>query len=583
MRVLSDILTAAKRNLRDRVFRGLLFVAIFAPLSILAQVQAGPAGVPQPAPAPQENILLYIKNAWNTLGRSMNDCSSIVDPKFGAAAQAVLFLPINVDTPAAVAKLESDCHVKVEKLPRKITYLGEAMPEELKVNGLLYLPDRYVVPGGRFNEMYGWDSYFIIRGLLEDGERDYARGVIDNFFYEIENYSAVLNANRTYYLTRSQPPFLTSMIMAQYAADKAAGHEDKKWLARAYEYAGRDHELWTKPPKLAGNTGLARYFDVGSGPVPDIADHPEYYAAIADWLLKHPEVKTDYIATSAGAGLGPELMVPLCDNKPCTNAHAVRLTADFYRGDRAMRESGFDPSFRWGPFDGSTHHYAPVCLNSLLYKAEMDLAEMARILGKPEDVQRWQAAAEERKQLVNKYLWNPDKGMFFDYDFEAGKQSIYNYITTFYPLWTGLATPAQAKAVIQNLKIFEYPGGLAMSDQITGVQWDKPYGWAPTMLIAVEGMRRAGFKSDADRVSKEFLATVLDNFRRDGTIREKYNVVTATSDVPVAVGYHENMIGFGWTNGTFLVFLHSLPTSEQKMILAKPKAAAASAGSQAPK
>jgi alpha,alpha-trehalase len=538
------------------------------PAAIFAQVTTQPpAAVPQPAPAaPQENILLYIRDAWNTLGRSMNECSSISDPKFGAGATSVIYLPYGVTPPPAVAAL-SKCAVKVENLPRKITGLGTVMPEQLNAHGLLYLPNRYVVPGGRFNEMYGWDSYFIILGLLQDGERDYARGIIENFFYEIENYGAVLNANRAYYLTRSQPPFLTSMIMAQYAADKNAGRDDKKWLARAYDFAQRDYGLWTKPPKLAGDTGLARYFDVGEGPVPDIADHPEYYAAVADWLLKHPDVKTDYIAPTLAQGIGPELEVPLCGKKACPNAHAVRLTADFYKGDRAMRESGFDPSFRWGPFDGSTHHYAPICLNSLLYKAELDLAEMAAILGHPQDAAKWRAAAQQRKQLINKYLWNPDKGMFFDWDFIAGRQSSYNYVTTFYPLWVGLATAEQAKAVMKNLSLFEQPGGLAMSDFQSGVQWDLPYGWAPTNLIAIEGMRRAGFHSDADRLSEKFLATIEANYRRNGTIREKYNVVTGSDEAPVLAGYHENLIGFGWTNGTFLALLHALPAAEQTTVL----------------
>ena len=555
-----------------RFARIALFLLSLQGLSLAQVTTQQPAAGPQPAPAPQENILLYIKNAWNTLGRSMNECSSISDPKFGAGATSTLYLPYGVTPPAPVSAL-TKCGVKVENLPKKITGLGTIMPDQLDAHGLLYLPNKYVVPGGRFNEMYGWDSYFIILGLLQDGLRDYSRGIIENFFYEIENYGAILNANRAYYLTRSQPPFLTSMIMAQYAADKKAGRDDKKWLAKAYEYAVRDHDLWTKPPKLAGDTGLARYFDVGEGPVPDIADHPEYYAAIADWLLKHPDVKYDppkYIAPTLAEGIGPELQVPLCDKKPCAEHHPVKLTADFYKGDRAMRESGFDPSFRWGPFDGSTHHYAPICLNSLLYKAEMDLAEMATMLNKAQDAKKWLAAAEERRKLINKYMWNPEKGMFFDWDFMTGTQSTYNYITTFYPLWVGLATPEQGKAVMKNLKIFEQPGGLAMSDQQTGVQWDLPYGWAPTNLIAIEGMRRAGFNSDADRVSVKFLDTIRTNFKNSGTIREKYNVVTGSDEAPVLAGYHENLIGFGWTNGTFLVLLHALPPQQQKKVMTAP-------------
>jgi alpha,alpha-trehalase len=552
---------------KARIGSFLLFLSLAQTLAFAQATATAPAQ--NPTAAPRENILPFIKSAWNTLGRSMNECSSISDPKFGAGATSVIYLPYGVTPPPAVAAL-SKCGVKVENLPKKITGLGTIPVDQLNAHGLLYLPNKYVVPGGRFNEMYGWDSYFIIIGLLEDGERDYSRGIIENFFYEIENYGAILNANRAYYLTRSQPPFLTSMIMAQYAADKKAGQDDKKWLAKAYEYAVRDHDLWIKPPKLAGDTGLARYFDVGEGPVPDIADHPEYYAAIADWLLKHPDVKydkPDYIAPTPAQGIGPELLVPLCDSKACPNAHPVKLTADFYQGDRAMRESGFDPSFRWGPFDGSTHHYAPVCLNSLLFKAEMDLAEMATMLGKPQDAKKWRAAADQRKALINKYMWNADKGMFFDWDFTTGKQADYDYVTTFYPLWVGLATPEQAKAVMKNAGIFDHPGGLAMSDKETGVQWDLPYGWAPTNLIAIEGMRRAGFNAEADDASQQFLSTVLANFKRTGTIREKYNVVTGSDEAPVLAGYHENLIGFGWTNGTFLVLLHALPPEQQNSVL----------------
>jgi len=556
-------LRSLSRSANARVAWLLVFLLVSQVL-VFAQ---GPASA-QPAAATQQDILPYIKNAWNTLGRSMNECSSISDPKFGAGATSVIYLPFGVTPPPAVAAL-SKCGVKVENLPKKVTGLGTIPVDQLNAHGLLYLPNKYVVPGGRFNEMYGWDSYFIIVGLLEDGERDYSRGIIENFFYEIENYGAVLNANRAYYLTRSQPPFLTSMIMAQYAADKKAGRDDRKWLARAYDYAQRDHDLWTKPPKLAGDTGLARYFDVGEGPVPDIADHPEYYAAIADWLLKHPEVeaKYNYIAPTLEKGIGPELQVPLCDGKPCAEHHAAKLTADFYQGDRAMRESGYDPSFRWGPFDGSTHHYAPICLNSLLFKAELDLAEMATILGHPEDAKKWRAAAEQRKQLINKYLWNADKGMFFDWNFTTGTQSTYNYVTTFFPLWVGVATPEQAKAVMKNVGIFDHEGGLAMSDQQTGVQWDLPYGWAPNHLIAVEGMRRAGFNAEADRVSQQFLNTVLTNYKRTGTIREKYNVVTGSDEAPVLAGYHENLIGFGWTNGTFLALYNALSPEQQKQVL----------------
>jgi alpha,alpha-trehalase len=146
-----------------------------------------------------------------------------------------------------------------------------------------------------------------------------------------------------------------------------------------------------------------------------------------------------------------------------------------------------------------------------------------------------------------------------DYDFTTGTRSSYEYATAFYPLWAGVATPEQARALANNLARFEHPGGLAMSRNESKTQWDYPYGWAPIQLLAAEGFRRYGFTEEADRISYKFLSTVLENFRRDGTIREKYNVVTRSSETQVTVGYSENVIGFGWTNGVFLELLRQLP------------------------
>src|SRR5712691_10060330 len=165
-------------------------------------------------------ILDYIGTAWDTLTRSMTDCQSLVDPKI--KVPPVLYLPAGMPEPPAVQKLASDCNVRVEHLPVEIHHLGEIDTSKIQPHGLLYIENKYVVPGGRFNEMYGWDSYFIVRGLLRSGRVELARGMVDNFFFEIENYGAMLNANRTYYLTRSQPPFLSSMFVDVYDAEKQA-------------------------------------------------------------------------------------------------------------------------------------------------------------------------------------------------------------------------------------------------------------------------------------------------------------------------------------------------------------------------
>jgi alpha,alpha-trehalase len=329
--------------------------------------------------------------------------------------------------------------------------------------------------------------------------------------------------------------------------------------------------MWTRDPHLAGDTGLARYFDLGEGPSPEsLKDETGHYRQVAADFLRQPELAKKYVVSQAPGKIpakiyGSSYDVQVCDvartmAKPdCDTSARISLSTDFYKGDRSMRESGFDISFRFGPYGARTHHFAPVCLNSLLYKAEKDLEQIGQTLGRKEDSQQWHQRAEERKEKIQKYLWNPQKGLYYDYDFEKKELSSYDYVTTFYPLWAGLATPEQAKAVMKNLSVLERPGGLVMSPYETGGQWDYPYAWAPNQLLAVEGMRRYGFNEEADRVSYDFLSTVAENFRRDGTIREKYNAVTRSSETAVSAGYNLNVIGFGWTNGVFLNFLHDLP------------------------
>jgi alpha,alpha-trehalase len=339
-----------------------------------------------------DQIRSYIALGWDSLTRSLADCKTIVDTKL--ATTSVLYIPAEFEVPAAVQQLQKQCGVQIQHLPAVIHKLGEIDPGKIDPAGLLYLQNKYVVPGGRFNEMYGWDSYFIIRGLVRDNRIDLAQGMVENFFFEIEHYGAVLNANRTYYLTRSQPPFLTSMILAVYNAQKAAGREDHVWLEKAYDYAKRDYALWTHEPHLAGSTGLARYYDFGTGPAPEsLKDETGHYAQVAAFFLAQPGMGRGVVvqkkpgATSQPL-VGPLFALQVCDTtmtmarSDCAPAGSVALGGDYYEGDRAMRESGYDISFRFGPYGAATHHYAPVCLNSLLYKAEKDLAEISSMLGR---------------------------------------------------------------------------------------------------------------------------------------------------------------------------------------------------------
>jgi alpha,alpha-trehalase len=543
----------------------------FLVAAIVCGVLAQAAAAGEPASTDGKGlkpILEYISTAWDTLTRSMTDCQSLVDPKM--KVPPVLYLPAGMAEPAAVKKLSSECNVRVEHLPVKIDRLGEIDTSKIQPHGLLYLEHKYVVPGGRFNEMYGWDSYFIIRGLLRAGRVELARGMVDNFFFEIENYGAMLNANRTYYLTRSQPPFLSSMFVDVYDAMEKSGKKDPVWLVKAYADLEKDYEMWNREPHLAGDTGLARYYDFGEGPPAEaVQDESGFYRKVSTYFFFHPGQADNYIQENLPSPTqsvaGSLYSQQVCDvpmtmaRAECEKRREFKLSSDYYKGDRSMRESGFDVSFRFGPFGSATHHYAPVCLNSLLYKTEKDLEQISRWLGHSADAEKWSKRAEERKKLVTRYLWDEKAGWFFDYNLQTGARSSYKYATTFYPLWAGLATPEQAQAVVKNLPALDHPGGVAMSTQETEAQWDLPYGWGNIEMLVVDALRRYGFKADADRVSYEFLATVAENFRRDGNIREKYNVVTRSSEAHVELGYQMNVVGFGWTNAAFLELLHDLP------------------------
>jgi alpha,alpha-trehalase len=523
-------------------------------VAVLCFQQAFSQAQPQPQPQPQhEPILAYIKKTWAVLTRSNHTlATAAVDPKFHADPDGrwPIYVSRSEDlrriarqirqelSPAAFAKIE------LRALPDD--------PSKLDEPGLLYLPHPYVVPGGRFNEMYGWDSFFIQTGLLRDGELDLAKDMADNFLYEIREYGKILNANRTYYLTRSQPPFLTEMLLGVYSKTK-----DRKWLADSVPALEKYYRFWTTEPHLTPSTGLARYYDLGEGPAPEVlssekdAQGRNHYELIKEYYRTHKI--SDY------------------DIGEYFDAKRDVLTTLFYKGDRSMRESGFDPSDRFGKFNVDIIHYNPVCLNSLLYLMESQTAEILRILDRAADAATWEKRAQDRAGRINQLMWDEQAGLYFDYEFVHHRLRHYPYLTTFYPLWAGIATKEQAAAVTRNLPMFERPGGFETSTNASGNQWDAPFGWAPIEMIAVEGLRRYGYDAEANRISREFLSLVLEQYQQSGIIVEKYDVVRRTSRVSgeIHFGYSSNEAGFGWTNGVFTRLFDQLPPEEQARLLGK--------------
>ena len=565
--------------MRWRELRPVVLIGVLSPLCAGAAPDSAPRADPSRTQA-------YIAKAWSTLTRSMDNCSALTDPK--VATRPLLYLPAEFAPPPRLEALRERCGVEVRTLSAVVQRLGDVDATRLAVQGLLYLPHDYVVPGGFFNEMYGWDSYFIELGLLADHRPGLARDMVENALFEVEHYGAVLNANRTYYLSRSQPPLLAAMIVA-LLGDRTlfqTSEARRTWLAGAYPLVVRNYEVWTRPEHLAGTTGLARYQDLGSGPVLEARDS-RYYQGVIRWLIAHPAEDPGYLIKGSEHPAETEatrLAGASCDVRSsavCAGAWAggFRLSADYYHGDRAMRESGFDINFHFGPYGGSTHHYAGVGLNSLLYRYELDLADFARELGRSEEAERWTRAAGSRRAAIERYLWHAESGRYLDFDFLAGQPARSVYLTMFYPLWAGAASRAQAAAVRAQLAVFERVGGLAMDDQPSGAQWDYPFGWAPTNWLAVCGLSAYGFREDAERLATKFTATIDRSFAADGTIREKYNMALGNADVQVTAGYTQNVVGFGWTNGVYLKMRELLSAdAASRPCRATPVAGAASRG-----
>ena len=496
------------------------------------------------------SILDYIDHTWGVLTRSNHDLAAAApDPKFPSAhGPWPVYVSRNENLQRVEKQLSEEMKpedfrkIQLRVLPEDITKITEG--------DLLYLPRPYVVPGGRFNEMYGWDSYFIQVGLLRDNKLALAKDMADNFLYEIREYGKILNANRTYYLTRSQPPFLTQMLLAVYARTK-----DRAWLADAVPAIEKYYRFWMSEPHLTPATGLSRYWDMGDTPA------PESLSAERDAQGRtHYDLVKEYFRTHK---------IPDYDVSEYYDAKKDRLTPLFYRADRSMRESGFDPSNRYGPFSADITHYNPVCLNSLLYLMETQTAEIMHIVGREDEVAAWQKRARDRAATINRLMWDAKDGLYYDYNFVHGSVRRYPFLTTFYPLWAGIASKEQAAQVVRNLSKFERPGGLLTSTYQSGSQWDAPFGWAPLEMIAIPALRRYGYREDADRTSVEFLSLVQQEFLKHGTIVEKYDVVRRSSNLSgeVHFGYSSNEVGFGWTNAAFTTLYDALPPGDKQKVL----------------
>ena len=413
-------------------------------------------------------------------------------------------------------------------------------------HGLLYLPYPYLVPGGRFNEMYGWDTAFPVFAWA-DAHPQLVREQIDNQLYQIRAYGKVLNANRTYYLSRSQPPLLSVMVLRLWEGTHARAWVEydpngvyanaTDWLEKAYRDVAASHEYWTTGDRLAGDTGLSRYWDDGTDPAPEVVSSEQGHFHHAHEFYKFNAISTDDQE----------------DAKIFLEAETDTLTPLYHRANRAMRASGFDPTGHWGYGALRCIFHAPACLNSLIYRMENDLAEIASILEKEEDRKKWLALAKDRKKAMRQYLFYEETGAYLDYDFDRKRLNTKPFATLFYPLWAGLYDPFHDREnmdrmVSHALGHLEKEYGIVTSTEVSGSQWDYPYGWPPLQYFAFSSLARYGYKEHAMRLARKYIDLAESVMRSNGSLFEKYNVVDGNAEIHVVNGYDINVS----ERGTFL-------------------------------
>jgi len=395
----------------------------------------------------------------------------------------------------------------------------------------LALPHPYVVPGGRFQEIYYWDSYFTMLGLKADGQQALIEDMVDDFTALIERYGHIPNGTRTYYLSRSQPPYYALMLDLSTNRDPTVAARRLKALRTEYAFWMRGRSCATvkvacqRVVKMPDGNLLNRYWDDNDAP------RDESYA--------------EDVAVAA--------------NVPDRPATAV------YRYLRAGAESGWDFSSRWlrDPQSLATIHttdIVPIDLNSLIWAMETRIASRCEQARDAVCTREFTTFAVQRKASINQYLWQANQARYADWDLSTRAPTSVLSAATLQPLFVGLASPTQALAVAQTTRQrLLATGGLRTTTLKTGQQWDEPNGWAPLQWIAIDGLTRTGHDTLAKDIARRWIATVTIAYAEAGKMLEKYNVDERT---PGGGGEYPVQDGFGWTNGVTSAILSRWPELE---------------------
>ena len=390
-------------------------------------------------------------------------------------------------------------------------------------SSILVLPYEFVVPNeARFDELYYWDSFFGIEGLLTTGRLDLAQKLVDNFLHLVRQYGLVPNGNRDYYLSRSQPPFLSSMVVNVFKksrmSDTAPAHL-QKWLSeRAYPLLKHDFfDFWMNPKtRFDEATGLHHHWD--------------------DMNHARPERHS-------------------ADKELADNLHDSMGLGITYRDTRAVAESGLDFTDALGKEASST---ANVLLNSMIYKYIKDLEFIALELGLDLEAKTFSKLAENKKQAINKYLWNEELGVYLNYNLSNKAQISVLNSETFVPLYVGASDKEKAASIVKNMHLLESRGGLMASVNIDSHhQWDGVNGWAPYHMMAIQGLLDYGYQKDAKRLANKWVNAISDIYKKDGVIYERIDVANIRKPDDTGDKY-PTQTGFLWTNSSFVWILKNV-------------------------
>jgi len=420
---------------------------------------------------------------------------------------------------------------KKQTVSAHISHLWTQLERRNRIDrgSLMALPYPYVVPGGRFDEQFYWDSYFIMLGLAVDQNWKMIEGMIKNFAYMMRKVGFIPTANRTYFLSRSQPPFFSNMLRL------LARERGKSVLVEYLPYLLIEYRFWMK-----GSTKLAKEENRAYARLVQMKDGSLMNRYYDNKLTPRPE--------------------SLFEDTETAERSAGREADRLYLHLRAGAESGWDFSSRWF-MDGNdikTIHTAdiiPVDLNSLLYQLEITIAETYQLLKQPLLFRRFKKLADRRAASINSYCWDEKLGFYVDYNFHHDKNTGKLSLAGVFPLYAKVATSVQAASVAKILEEqFLKAGGLATTLVETGQQWDGSNGWAPLQYVAIEGLRNYGYHGLANEIKKRWVALNIKVYEDQHKLVEKYNVDSKKG--LGGGGEYPLQDGFGWTNGVLATFLH---------------------------